>query len=101
MRADLLAARKARDKVTEVALKRGLALLENAEAPPAQPVNKYGTDGPTEVPRVVLTDDDRRRVLEREIDESAAAAQQYADGGREDAADRLRAEAAVIALYLR
>ncbi len=101
MRADLLVARKARDKVAEVALKRALALLDNAAAPPAQPVNKYGADRPTEVPRLALSEADHRRLLQAELDESEIAAQQYADGGRADAAERLRAEAAVIESYLR
>ncbi|MEY2426682.1 MAG: uncharacterized protein QOI61_2254 [Actinomycetota bacterium] len=102
MRADLFAARKQRDKVTEAALKRCLAALENAEAPPAQDrVNLAGgARRPTEVARLVLSEDDRVAVLAAEIAEAAIAAEQYEAGGHRDAAERLRAETAVIATYL-
>jgi hypothetical protein len=101
MRADLLTARKARDKVTEVALKRALARFENAEAPPSdQRVTLYGNAGPTEVDRLVLTDVDLARLLRDEIAEADAAARQYADGGRADAAEWLRAETDVLRRYL-
>jgi uncharacterized protein YqeY len=103
MRADLLVARKQRDKVTEVAIKRALALFENAAAPPAQAtVNMPGmaVTGPTEVARIELTDDDRVRLVKAELDEAASAAQQYEDGGHPDAAERLRAESAVLERYL-
>jgi uncharacterized protein YqeY len=101
MRADLLTARKARDKVTEVALKRALARFENAEAPASdQKVNLVGNTGPTEVERLALTDYDRAALLRDEIAEADAAAQQYADGGRGDAAEQLRAETNVLRHYL-
>ena len=93
MRADLLTARKARDKVTEVALKRALAAFENAEAPPARA-------GVTEGSRLQLTEDDYDRLIRAELAEAAAAAQQYEDGGEVDAAELLRAEAAVLERYL-
>jgi uncharacterized protein YqeY len=95
MRADLLAARKARDKVTEVALKRALAAFDNAAAPPAEDhVNAC------EVPRLELTDDDFVRIIEAELAEAELAAQQYEAGGRAEAAEQLRAESAVLTRYL-
>lgn len=101
MRADLLTARKARDKVTETALKRALARFENAEAPASdQKVNLFGDAGPTEVERLVLTDDDRVRLVREEIAEADVAAAQYEDAGRSDAAATLRAETAVLYRYL-
>jgi len=101
MRADLLTARKARDKVTEVALKRALARFENAEAPSSdQKVNLFGNAGRTEVDRLVLTIDDRQRLLHAEIAEAEVAAAQYADGGHSEAAERLRAETDVLRTYL-
>ena len=100
MKADLLTARKARDKVTEVALKRALAAFDNAAAPPAeQAVNLFGA-GPREVARLELTANDYARIIEEELAEAEAAAQQYQAGGRADAAEQLRAEAAVLARYL-
>ena len=100
MKADLLTARKARDKVTEVALKRALAAFANAEAPPAEDkVNMFG-EGPKEVARLELTAEDHARIIEAELAEAEAAAQQYEAGGQTEAADRLRAESAVLARYL-
>lgn len=93
MRADLLTARKARDKTTEVALKRALAAFDNAGAVPVTP-------GVTEAPRRVLSTDDRTRIVRAEIAEGEAAAQQYEAGGRGDAAEQLRAECAVLARYV-
>jgi uncharacterized protein len=102
MRADLLAARKQRDKLTETALKRALAAFENAAAPPAQPVNMLGAErGPIEVPRLELTSEDLARIIDAELAEAEAAAQQYEAGGRADAAAQLRAENAVLERYLR
>ena len=102
MRADLLVARKARDKIAEVAIKRCLAAIENAAAPPAQAqANLLGMpSGPTEVARLVLSDDDRAQILRAEIVEAEAAAKQYNEGGHAEAAERLRAECAVIAAHL-
>jgi uncharacterized protein YqeY len=100
MRADLLTARKARDKLTEVALKRALAAFENAAAPPAEEKANMFSVGPREVPRLELTADDYVRIIEAELAEAEAAAQQYEAGGRADAAAQLRAESAVLARYL-
>ena len=101
MKADLLTARKARDKVTEVALKRVLAAFDNAAAPPAEHsgLPRLGL-GVTEVPRLDLVDADYVRIIEAELAEAEAAAQQYEAGGRADEATRLRAENAVLATYL-
>jgi uncharacterized protein YqeY len=100
MKADLLTARKARDKVTEVALKRALAAFDNGAAPPAEEkANVFGS-GPREVPRIELVDADYVRIIQAELAEAEAAAQQYEAGGRVDAAQRLRAESAVLLRYL-
>jgi len=101
MRADLLTARKARDKVTETAIKRALARFENAEAPASdQKVHLFGDAGATEVARLVLSDSDRIGLLNEEIAEADAAAIEYAEGGRTDAAALLRAETEVLRGYL-
>jgi uncharacterized protein len=100
MRADLLAARKARDKVTEVALKRALAAFDNAAAPPAEDrANVFG-QGPREVDRLELSPADYERVIEVELAEAEAAAQQYEAGGRSEAAAQLRLESEVLNRYL-
>jgi uncharacterized protein YqeY len=103
LRADLLVARKQRDKVAEVAIKRALALFENAAAPPAQAranIPGAASSAPTEVARIELTDGDRTSLIEAELAEAALAARQYEDGGHPDAAERLRAESAVLERYL-
>ena len=102
MKADLLTARKSRDKTTEVALKRALSAFDNAAAPavdekPNLPGVGHGT---TEVPRLELTLDDLARIVRAEIAEAEAAAQQYEAGGRADAAAQLRAESAVLGRYI-
>ena len=100
MKADLLTARKTRDKVTEVALKRALAAFDNAAAPPAEEkANAFGS-GPREVPRLELSDADYRRIIEAELAEAEAAALQYEAVGRADAAAQLRAENAALGRYL-
>lgn len=97
LKADLLAARKSRDKVTEAALKRAIGCIESAEAPPAAP--RYGV-GPSEVARLVLTSEDVRACVQAEIDEALDAVAMYEAGGRHEEAARLRAEAAVLERYL-
>jgi uncharacterized protein YqeY len=102
MRADLLTARKTRDKVTEVALKRALAAFDNAAAAPVEEhssLPRLGL-GVTEVPRLELSDADHVRIIEAELADAEAAARQYEAGGRADAAEQLRAESAVLARYL-
>jgi uncharacterized protein YqeY len=93
MRADLLTARKARDKAVEAALKRALAAFDNAGAVPV-------TSRATEVPRRELSDADYVQLIRAEIEEAETAAQQYEAGGRADAAAQLRAESAVLERYL-
>jgi uncharacterized protein YqeY len=100
MKADLLTARKARDKVTEVALKRALAAFDNAAAPPAEERVNLFSVGPREVPRLELVDADYVRIIEAELAEAEAAAQQYEAGGRFEEAAKLRAENAVLRAYL-
>jgi uncharacterized protein YqeY len=102
MRKDLLTARKARDKVTEVALKRALSAFDNAAAAPVERhdnLPRLGL-GVTEVPRLELTNDDYVRIIEAELADAETAAQQYEAGGRAEEAVRLRAECAVLTRYL-
>lgn len=101
LRSDLLTARKQRDDIEITALRTAIAALENAAAPPAQHrVNMFGDTGPTEVPRLVLTEAQRFEILRAEIAEAELAAKQYEEHGQEAAAIRLRAECAVLARYL-
>jgi hypothetical protein len=107
------AAMRRKDGVAVSALRSAIAALDNAAA-----VRPSVADGPTvashprlagtvhgvggaEVPRRTLTDDEQRAVLQAEIDERLSAAAQFDLGGRPDRADRLRAEAAVLAEHCR
>jgi uncharacterized protein len=110
LRGDLTAALKARDHVAVAALRSALAAIENAEAVPVErPAaslsgNEHfaGSTSPGEVEAVrrELTEADVRSIVEREVRERADAAREYAGLGREDHAQRLRAEAEVLRRYL-
>jgi uncharacterized protein YqeY len=89
LRSDLLTARKQRDDVAVTAIRRAITAIENAAAPPPQA-------GVTEVPRLELSEEQRRGALQAEVDEALAAAAQYDEHGETDRAVLLRAEAAYI-----
>ncbi len=97
LKADLLTARKSRDKTAEAAIKRVIGRIESAEAPV---VTARYAEGPSEVARLVLTEADVRSCVQAEIDESLEAIGMYEAGGRVDDATQLRAEARVLERYL-
>jgi uncharacterized protein len=101
VQADLLLARKARDDAAVTALRTLLAAFSNAEAPPAPPTSSIAppTVGLVEHERVVLTDDDHRRILQQQIDERVTAVAEYDAIGQIDAAATLRAEIAALERY--
>ena len=101
LQADLLLARKARDEAAVTALRALLAAISNAEAPPAPPTSSLDPKvlGTNEVDRLVLTDDDHRRLLAEQIDVREAAIAEYDSIGQAAAADVLRAEGAVLQRY--
>lgn len=110
LRRDLTAALKNRDKVAAAALRSALAAIENAESSGVDPaVPADGSEhvagaavgvGAAEAERRVLTEPDVHAIVAREVSERSASAQEYVRLGREDAADRLRAEADVLSRYL-
>jgi uncharacterized protein YqeY len=111
MRADLTAALKARDRVAVSALRSALAAVENAEAVAVdpRPASATGTAhvagaaagaGAAEARRRHLTDADIHAIVEGEVRERSAAAQEYERHGRDDLAERLRVEVAVLRRYL-
>jgi uncharacterized protein YqeY len=57
--------------------------------------------GAAEAERRHLTEADLRSIVENEVLERSAAAQEYEQLGRTDLAERLRAEAEVLSRYLR
>lgn len=106
-RARLKRGLKERDQVAVAAVRSVLAALDNAQA-----VSALGTEvetvitesfagvslgvGSSEVERRVLGVSEVAGVIEGEIAEREAAAQQYAAAGYDDHAEQLRAEVAVI-----
>ncbi len=111
MREDLKAALEARDRVAASALRSALAAIEHAEALPVAPRDAVvtGNDhvagavagpGATEAERRRLTVADVRAVVEEEVRERTAAAEECERLGRDDHAARLRAEAQVLGRYL-
>ncbi len=104
LREALLAALKARDGVAVSALRSTLAAIGNAEAVAlpndsrAGPIEQspLGVAG-SDVARRELTGRDVEQLVHQEISERAAAARQYESTGQHARAERLRAEAAVLA----
>jgi uncharacterized protein len=111
LRDGLTAALKARDRVAVGALRSALAAIDNAEAVPVErpPAGVAGNEhvagaatgpGAAEAERRHLTAADLRSIVENEVRERSAAAQEYERNGRGDLAGRLRAEAEVLGRYL-
>jgi uncharacterized protein YqeY len=110
LRADLVAAMKARRPEVVGVLRSAVAALDNAEAvesagPATDPssVHVAGSRagvGSTEASRRRLTDADIASVLRGEVDARITEAERYDDHGQHDAAARLRREAEVLRGYL-
>jgi uncharacterized protein YqeY len=102
LRASLTAALKARDAVAVTAYRSALAAVDNAGAveAPQSPVRTALGVGAREVSRRELSDDQVREIVHREISDREAAAQEYETRGRADDAQRLRAEASVLSVFL-
>ena len=111
LRDDLKAALKARDRTAVAALRSALAAIENAEAVPADhPADSLTGDGhiagaaagvgAAEAEPRHLTEADLRSIVENEIRERSHAAREYEQGGHNDHAERLRAEAEVLRRHL-
>jgi uncharacterized protein YqeY len=113
LREALTAALKARDRVAATALRSALSAIENAEALPVEPAaagtavqgNEHVAGavtglGAAEARRRDLTEADVRGIVEQEVRERTAAAEEYERLGRTDHAERVRAEAEVLRRYL-
>jgi uncharacterized protein len=100
--ADLIVARKARDAAAVNALRTALAAFANAEAPAAPERSSSAPPiiGIVEHERLVLTIEDHLRILREQIALRSAAAREYDEIGRSDAAVTVRAEIGVLERYL-
>jgi uncharacterized protein YqeY len=83
---DLTDAMRAHDEVARETLRMALAAIQKAEVAGKE--------------QIELDDDAIVGVLQTEVRKRTEAAEAYAAGGRDDRADRERAEAAVLAAYL-
>ncbi|MFJ8991000.1 hypothetical protein ACIRQH_11535 [Streptomyces sp. NPDC102279] len=111
LRADLVAAMKARRTEAVTALRTAIGVIDNAEAVEAptrsasHAVSEHVAGarngvGSTEAERRVLSVDDVRNLLQSQIDDRAGEADRYDTYGQRDAALRLRREADVLSRYL-
>jgi uncharacterized protein len=102
LQADLPAAMKARDAATVSVLRTTLAALSNAEAVEQGDAGALGTRGvySSEAARRELSSDDERTVVQREIEELLASAEESEDAGQTDEAEILRGKAEVLTRYL-
>ncbi|EHR62573.1 GatB/YqeY domain-containing protein [Saccharomonospora cyanea] len=112
LRQDLTAALKTRDRVAIAALRSALGAIDNAEAVPVDSAQATGTDsehvagaasgvGAAETRRRDLTEAELRSIVENEVRQRTAAADEYERLGRVEAAERLRAEAEVLNRHLK
>jgi uncharacterized protein len=113
LRAALRDALKTRDVVAAFAVRSALGAIGNAEAVPADegsaPPIRAGSAyvaqaaagaGATEVSRRQLSPADLRAIVEAEISERQATADQYEQAGHGDRAETLRREAQVLQAVL-
>ena len=109
LRRDLMTAMRARDAISISALRSAIAALDNAEAVPveAEPTTSSSHIagavtgiGAAEAQRRQLTEADVIDILRREISERLTAAEDAEHARATAHAERLRAEAKVLAAYL-
>lgn len=105
LRAALKEALRTRNALASAVLREALAALDNAEAPDASvaPPSVGGTVAGTagglgsgEVPRLELTPDAVKAVIEREIQERREAVALYVSLGRHDEANALKVQLDVL-----
>ncbi|GAA1966482.1 GatB/YqeY domain-containing protein [Kitasatospora viridis] len=108
LRAGLTEAIKGRDRAAASVLRVALGVLENAEAVPREADADRNLAigqiplgaGAAEAPRREVTGAEQLALLAAEVADREAAAEQYRAAGREDRAERLAAEARLLAGYL-
>ncbi|MGH2892432.1 MAG: GatB/YqeY domain-containing protein [Solirubrobacteraceae bacterium] len=111
LRHDLTVALKARDRVAVAALRSVRAAIDNAEAVDVNPLARRDTSsghiagatagvGSSDVERRELSDADVSAIVGGQVEERSQAADEYEKLERDDVADRLRREAAILSAYL-
>ena len=97
LRADLLAARRARDEHAIRAVGSLLTAIANAEAVPVADERYRVVEGTAEAPRHELSEEDIAEIVAAELDERSRAIKEYRRIGADTAA--LEAECAVLERY--
>jgi len=105
IRADLRFAMRARSSLVVTALRALLTRIDNSQVVPVGDAHvRYRArpfgDGSAEAPRVPLTDEDIRVIVENELRLRYTAAAELESCGKSQAASEAREEAAVIARYI-
>lgn len=111
MRAGLTVAMKARDMATVRTIRSALGAIDNAEAvdasvgsesfdPDSTIAGAVAGAGSTDVRRRTLDDAEIATLLQAEVDDRLAAAEEYRAAGADERADLLRSEADVIAGFI-
>lgn len=100
LKADLLKAMKARNKIAVATIRTMLGAIDNAEAVELPQGLVYAMDGSAEVARRLLTEEDIRAILTREREERRRAHAQYEALGLVEETERVREEVAVFDRYL-
>jgi uncharacterized protein len=100
LKADLIKAMKARDKIAVATIRTMLGAIDNAEAVPLPQGLVFAMDGSAEVPRRLLTEEDIRAILTREWEERRRAHANYQALGLVEETERVLGEVAVFDQYL-
>ncbi|GAB3290696.1 GatB/YqeY domain-containing protein [Parasphingorhabdus pacifica] len=108
MRQDLTAALKGKDPIAIAALRSGLAAIDNAAAPVVENsavesehvAGAIVGHGAAEVERLPLTEPELRGTIEAQVQQRSVVADEYDRLGRDDLAQRMRAEADVPGRYV-
>ena len=102
LQAELITAMKAQDKATMMAIRSVLSAIANKEAVPApksssidEPVKGYA-----DVPRRELTPAEVRLVVMDEVDERRNSADYLATAGKDEEAEALRTQVAILERFL-
>jgi uncharacterized protein len=100
LKADLPKAMKARDGATVVAIRLMLSVIDHAGAVEVDTTVVPMVGRTADVPRRELSEDEVRSLLRAEAEKHRLGAEQYAQPGLMEEAERLRVEAEVFARYL-
>jgi uncharacterized protein YqeY len=109
LRAALAPAIRDRDTITVAALRSALAAIENAEAVESAPHRSPNPSpiagsvsglGASETKRRTVTEDEAVRLVQQEIAALESAADLYQRAGRDEHAQQLRAQAAVLSRFV-